>query len=82
MKAKRIWTIKSLRTELKDGQPHEFAIALNGGVYSRKTITLLPDGRFHIIAHIDDTEMTVNYTKMRSRTNIVKAMRLRNFWAI
>lgn len=82
MKTKRIWTIKDLKKALKDGQPHDFAIALNGGVYSRKTITLLPDGRFQIFAHIDDTEMTVNYAKMRSRTNIVKAMRLRNFWTI
>ena len=65
---------------LSDNKPHTFAIALNGGAYSKKTITLNKPSleSYEIINHIDDTTQNLTLKEIQNltseHTNIGKAI--------
>ncbi|HZM02201.1 MAG TPA: hypothetical protein VFC44_04180 [Candidatus Saccharimonadales bacterium] len=74
----QIRNTRQLRRTVSLGQ-NEFKLLLAGGlIYSSKTITLSPNGRFKVVNHIDDTVQRLTgrqfYTK--SQSNIGQAMKL------
>lgn len=70
-------TLAKMHKILLDHKPHDFGICLNGGLVSRKTITLLKNGLYKIHNHIDDTEQRLTSEGIQddSLTNIGKAAR-------
>jgi len=79
----RIKNVKELRQSLEKGQ-REFRVLLGGGIiYSRKTISPLPDGRFRILNHIDNSiqKLTGRQLYARSITVIGEAMQKGAFLA-
>ena len=68
--------------EEKDGQPVELLVMLNGGAYSRKSITLADEvdesgfGKFEILNHIDDTIQVLSLSELfdETKTNLGKAI--------
>ena len=69
---------RQLRQALAQGQ-NEFRLALQAGLYSRKTVMLLPDGRFEVVNHIDDTTQRLSGRQLYSQSNTGKAMKLGAF---
>jgi hypothetical protein len=65
---------RELRRALAAGH-HDFRLRLRGGLCSRKTITLSPDGRFQVENHIDGSEQTLSGRQLYSESNIGKAMK-------
>ena len=72
---KPITSIPALRKAIKNGQT-EFGIALNGGAYSRKTITILPRLRFRVVNGIDDTIQRLTARELSSKSMIGQAIKL------
>lgn len=72
---KQIKTTRALRQALAAGH-REFRLCLQFGLYSRKTITLLADGRFRIVHHIDDSVQTLTGRQLHSHSNLGAAMRV------
>lgn len=72
----RIPSLEALNDALDDGN-HDYAILLNGGVFSRKTITRTNRG-YSVLNSIDDTRQhfTPRTIMDESRTNIGKAMKV------
>lgn len=64
--------LDGLRAKVESGQ-HEFAILLNGGAYSRKTIRL-DSGKWHIRNHIDDTSQALDDAELWSESMIGEAL--------
>lgn len=77
---KQIKNVKALREAIAAGQ-RGFRILLNGGIYSRKTITESAGGRFHIVNHIDESVQKLTGRQLYTRSNIGEAMRLGAFVA-
>jgi hypothetical protein len=77
---KQIKNLKALRQSLAAGQ-RGYRILLNGGGYSRKTITASTGGRFHIVNHIDESVQKLTGRQLSTRSNIGEAMRLGAFVA-
>jgi hypothetical protein len=71
---KQIKNVKALQQSLAAGQ-RRFRILLNGGIYSRKTITASSGGRFHIVNHIDESVQRLTGRQLYTRSNIGEAMR-------
>ena len=65
---------RQLRQALAQGR-NDFRLVLQGGLYSRKTVTLLPDGRFEVVNHIDQTVQQLSGRQLYSESNIGKAMK-------
>ncbi len=65
----------ALRRAIAQGKT-EFKLCLRDGLYSRKSITLLARGRFHVRNHIDDTEQRLTARQLYTHSNIGRAMRL------
>ncbi len=65
---------RQLRQALARGR-YEFRLALQGGLFSRKTIALSPEGRFEVENHIDGSEQTLTGRQLYSRSNIGRAMK-------
>lgn len=66
-----------------DKRPHRFAISLNYGLTSKKTIRRVGD-TFYVHNHIDnsDVELLGDEIMDDSLTNIGKAMKLGSFWMV
>ena len=68
--------------EEKCGQPVELLVMLNGGAYSRKSITLADEvdesgfGKFEVLNHIDDTIQVLSLSELfdETKTNLGKAI--------
>ena len=54
-------------------------VALNGGIYSRKTIRLVADGRFKIINHIDESVQTLTGRQLAARAKPRKRRKDKDF---
>ena len=80
---KVIRSCAELQKAISSGQL-EYAVLLNGGVYSRKTITCTPQGRFRIENGIDGSVQTLTAMGIQDerKTNIGKAMQMGSFVAI
>jgi len=63
-----------LRKTLSHGE-QEFKLALQGGLFSRKTIRLLSDGRFRVVNHIDETVQKLTGRQLYTESNIGRAMK-------
>jgi len=50
-------------------------LLLRGGAFSRKTVSLMPDGRFEVVNHIDDTVQELTGRQLYSESNIGRAMK-------
>lgn len=74
MTSNPIKSAKQLRRAVANGC-HEFRLWLQGGLYSRKSVTLCARGRFHIVNHIDETEETLTARQLYTHSNIGRAMR-------
>jgi hypothetical protein len=70
----QILNTRQLRQAVSRGQ-HEFKVMLNGGIYSRKTIRLLADGRFRILNHIDETVQKLSGRQLHTKSIIGQAMK-------
>ena len=70
----QIRNTRQLRKTLSHGE-HEFKLALMGGLFSRKTIRLLPDGRFRVVNHIDETVQKLSGRQFYTESNIGRAMK-------
>jgi hypothetical protein len=46
-----------------------------GGLYSRKTMCLLSDGRFRVVNHIDETVQRLTGRQLYTESNIGRAMK-------
>lgn len=64
--------LEGLRAKVKDGHT-EFAILLNGGAYSRKTIRLR-GRKWNVKNHIDDTRQVLDDTGLWSESHIGEAL--------
>jgi hypothetical protein len=72
---KWIHNVRELRRALRGGH-REFRLLLaDGAAFSRKTITLLRDGRFRVVNHIDDSVQKLSGRQLYSRSNIGQGMR-------
>jgi len=63
-----------LRKAITDGR-REFRLCLQGGLYSRKEIALLADGRFRVVNHADGSEQTLTGRQLYTQSNIGNGMR-------
>jgi hypothetical protein len=54
---------------------HDYRLHLFGGLFSRKTISLSPNGRFEIENHIDGSKETLTGRQLYSDSNIGKGMK-------
>jgi hypothetical protein len=68
-----IKNLSQLRDAVLQGKS-EFRVLLRGGVYSRKTIALLSDGRFKIVNHSDKTVQKLTPKGLRTTSILGKAM--------
>ena len=87
-KTKRVHSLAQITAQInknieeKDGQPVELLVMLNGGAYSRKSITLADEvdesgfGKFEILNHIDDTIQVLSLSELfdETKTNLGKAI--------
>jgi len=73
MKVKQIKTIGHLRRTIASGH-QDFRLYLQGGLFSRKTITLAARGRFHIVNHIDESIQTLSEKQLSTASNVGKAI--------
>jgi hypothetical protein len=71
---------KALRRAISGGS-RNFRLYLNGGAFSRKTITVRTDGRFRVVNHIDDSVQTLSGRQLYTRSNIGKGMKFNSFSA-
>ncbi|HEX4122607.1 MAG TPA: hypothetical protein VH619_18490 [Verrucomicrobiae bacterium] len=69
---------RQLRETLSQGD-REFKLALQFGVFSRKTISPLPAGRFRVVNHIDNTTQKLTSKQLHTHGNIGRAMKLGAF---
>ena len=72
-KPTKVQSVAHLRALVKAGT-HSYALALNGGLFSRKTIRATRDGKFRIINHIDDSKVTLSEAELFTASNIGEAM--------
>ena len=72
-KPTKVQSVAHLRALIKAGT-HSYALALNGGLFSRKTIRATRDGKFRIINHIDDSKVTLSEAELFTASNIGEAM--------
>ena len=72
-KPTKIQSVAHLRALIKAGT-HTYALALNYGLYSRKAIRATRDGKFRIINHIDDSNVTLSEAELFTVSNIGEAM--------
>jgi hypothetical protein len=81
---KKSLTWPEVRAILQDNLPHDFAIALNYGLYSKKTITLLKSGTYKVENHIDETQniLTSQEIQEDEYTNINKAINRNAFFEL
>jgi hypothetical protein len=70
----QIRNTRQLRTTLSEGA-REFRLILKGGLFSRKTIRLLPDGRFRVENHIDNTVERLTGRELHTASNTGRAMK-------
>jgi len=70
----QIRNTRQLRHTLSHGE-REFKLALMGGLYSRKTMCLLSDGRFRVVNHIDETVQRLTGRQLYTESNIGRAMK-------
>jgi hypothetical protein len=63
-----------LRRTVSQGE-REFRLGLQFGLFSRKTIGLLPDGRFRVENHIDDSVQRLTGRQLYTESNIGRAMK-------
>lgn len=76
-------TLAMLKKELADHKDHVYAMALQGGAYSRKTLKLQKsNGLIRIINRIDDSTQKVTWLQLMdtSYTNIGKAIKAKAFY--
>ena len=71
---KPIRNTRELRRSIARGR-HEYRLCLKGGLFSRKTIGLSPDGRFEVENHIDGSEQSLTGRQLYSESNIGTAMK-------
>ncbi len=69
----KVQSVAHLRELIKAGT-HSYALALNYGLFSRKTIRATRDGNFRIINHIDDSKVTLTEAELYTESNIGKAI--------
>jgi hypothetical protein len=72
-KQEKVNSITHLRELIKAGT-HSYALALNYGLYSRKTIRAMHDGKFRIVNHIDDSKETLTEAELFTESNIGRAI--------
>jgi hypothetical protein len=70
----QIRNTRQLRETVSQGE-REFKLALQFGLFSRKTIRLLPDGRFRVVNHIDETVQRLSGRQLYTESNIGRAMK-------
>jgi hypothetical protein len=75
---KPIRNTRELRKAIAAGH-YEYRLRLNGGVFSRKTIFALRDGRFEIWNGIDGSTQTLTGRQLYSESNIGRGMRMGAF---
>ena len=82
MKTSLTW--HKVKQILNDNKPHDFAIALHYGLYSKKTITLTKIGLYKVENHIDDTTIYLTSQEIQEDelTNINKAITKGAFYAM
>ncbi len=69
----KVQSVAHLRILIKAGT-HSYALALNYGLFSRKTICATRDGKFRIINHIDDSKATLTEAELYTESNIGEAI--------
>ncbi len=72
-KAIKVQSVAHLRALVKAGT-HSYALALNGGLFSRKTIRATRHDKFRIINHIDDSKVTLTEAELFTASNIGEAI--------
>jgi hypothetical protein len=77
---KVIKNTSQLRKAIAHGRQH-FRVCLRFGLFSRKTITLTDDGRFHIVKHFDGSEQRLSADELFTTSNIGEAMHFGAFVA-
>jgi hypothetical protein len=70
----QIKNTKQLRRAIAMGHD-EFRLCLQGGLYSRKTITASRDGRFQIVNHIDESVQKLSARELYTQSNIGRGMK-------
>lgn len=70
-----IRAITTLRQVIEHGCS-EFKLGFPGGLYSGKTITLLPNGRFRVENHIDGSVQRLTEKQLFTESNIGAALRI------
>ena len=80
---KLIDSLLKLDHAIADGAEHDFAIMLNGGVFSRKGIQF-KSGTYRVFNYIDDTKQRLTGEQLfdASITNIGKAIKLGGFFEL
>jgi hypothetical protein len=73
LKSTKVQSVAHLRALIKAGT-HSYALALNHGLFSRKTIRATHDGRSRIINHIDDSKETLTEAELYTASNIGEAI--------
>ena len=69
----KVQSVAHLRALIKAGT-HGYALALNYGLFSRKTIRTMRGGKFRIINHIDDSKATLTEAELYTESNIGEAI--------
>lgn len=82
-KPKQVKSLGTLDNILEDEQEHDFAIILNGGLYSRKGIRF-GEGHYYVYNYIDDTKQRLSAKQImdESWTNIGLSMKLGGFYQL
>jgi hypothetical protein len=70
----QIRNTRELRETISEGE-REFRLILQGGLFSRKTIRLLPDGRIRVVNHIEETVHMLTARQLYSESTIGNAMK-------
>jgi hypothetical protein len=87
-KTKKVYSLAEITVQInkniekKDGQPVELIMLLNGGLYSRKSITLADEvdengfGKFEVFNFVDDTTQILSLSELfdETKTNLGKAI--------
>jgi hypothetical protein len=69
----KVQSVAHLRALVKAGT-HSYALALNCGLFSRKTIRTTRNDKFRIINHIDDSKVTLTEAELFTASNIGEAI--------
>jgi hypothetical protein len=77
---KKVMNTAELRKSILNGQ-REFALALQAGMYSRKTIRIKL-GLFRVVNHIDGSKQWLTGRQLYTRSNIGRNMRIGAFFPI